>query len=54
MVASSAEKPVGVPLCRVRRAQPPCCAQPDPTCPWCARVLDPTGDSRHVREVVRL
>ena len=42
-VVSCAEKPVGVPSCRARRAQPPCCAPPDPTRPWCARVLDSTG-----------
>ena len=42
-VVSCAEKPVGVPFCRARRAQPPRCAPPDATRPWCVRVLDSTG-----------
>ena len=40
---SCTEKPVGVPSCRARRAQPPCCAPPDPTRPWCVWVLYSTS-----------
>ena len=42
-VVSCANKPVGVPSCRARPAQPPRRAPPDPTHPWCVRVLDSTG-----------
>ena len=41
-VVSCANKPVGVPSCRARPAQPPRCAPPDPTRPWCVRILDST------------
>ena len=43
-VVSCAKKPVGVPSCRARPAQPPRRAPPDPTRPWCVRVLDSTSD----------
>ena len=42
-VVSCANKPVGVPSCRARPAQPPRRAPPDPTRPWCVRVLDSTS-----------
>ena len=45
-VASSAKKPVGVQPCRARSAQPPRRAPPDPTRPWCVRVLDSTNLER--------
>ena len=42
-VVSCANKRVGVPSCRARPAQLPRHAPPDPTSPWCVRVLDSTG-----------
>ena len=38
-----ANKPVGVPPCRARPAQPPRRAPPDTTRPWCVRVLGSTS-----------
>ena len=50
-VLSCANKHVGVPSCRAPPAQPPRRAPPDPTSPWCVRVLVSTG--LHMNSIVR-